>query len=72
MYTHIWGAKDVKEDGEELSKHGKDLIFCQVRLDELCKDLHSAVHGVGGEGGEESDESIEQVGVFIWPVAVCY
>lgn len=62
-------AEDVEQDGEQLAENGQELIFRQLRLDEIGEHLHRAVNSIWGAGGEERNEAVEQLGVFIWPVA---
>ena len=46
MITYFRSTEDVQEDREELTEYGKDLVFSEVRFDELGEYLHGAMHGI--------------------------
>ena len=69
---YLGGAENIEENGKQLSQYRQDPVFCEIGLDELGKQLHRSVDGIGGKGREERDERVEEIRVFVWPVAIGY
>ena len=70
--AYLIGTENRHQDRQQFTHDGKKLVFRQVRPNKLGKDLHGAMNGVGRPRQQELDEEVEQVWIFIRPVAVGY
>jgi hypothetical protein len=53
---YLGSSQYLEQDGQKHAKNRQDLVFCQIRFDELREHLHGTMNRVGRVGRQKGDQ----------------